>query len=123
MNRTVLIVEDDIDMQAYFGIVLAGLGLNLVTAGNGAEAISILDSGRNVDLIILDMVMPVMNGEEFFRILRRERRLDIPVIFSSVDETRAKPLELIGRLDGIYIKGRRSQDLKELIFRNLGQYS
>jgi CheY-like chemotaxis protein len=118
--KTVLVVEDDLDMQHYFRIVLSGEGLELVPAGNGAEALEVLDSGRQVDLILLDMVMPVMNGEEFFRSLRVERKSSVPVIFSSVDETRAEPLKSIGRLDGIFLKGRPSKELLELIHRTLG---
>jgi CheY-like chemotaxis protein len=119
MLKTILVVEDDLDMQRYFRIVLSGEELELLSACNGAEALEVLDSGRKVDLILLDMVMPVMNGEEFFRNLRVERGSNVPVIFSSVDETRAEPLKSIGRLDGIFLKGRPSTELVELIHRTL----
>ena len=118
--KTILVVEDDQDMQHYFRIVLSGQGLDLVPAGNGVEALEVIDSGKRVDLILLDMVMPVMNGEEFFRNLRVDRGSSVPVIFSSVDETRAEPLKSIGRLDGIFLKGRPSRELVELIHQTIG---
>ncbi len=120
MKKTILIIEDDLDMQQYFRIILADLGCELLSAENGAEALAIIDSGKNIDLIILDMVMPVMDGEEFFRILRRDRRMETPVIFSSVDETRASPLKALGKLQGIFLKGRKSQELKEMILQTTG---
>ena len=120
-NKTILVVEDDEDMRFYFQIILEGEGFDLVMAENGAEALQIIDSGRKVDLILLDMVMPVMSGEEFFRILRQERGARVPIIFCSVDEMRALPLRVYGTLNGIFLKGHGNQELKELIYRNLGE--
>lgn len=119
-KKTILVVEDDADMRFYFQIILGGESFDLVMAENGLEALAVIDSGRTVDLILLDMVMPVMNGEEFFRRLRQERRSDIPVIFCSVDETRAAPLHAYGTLNGVFLKGRNGSDLKELIEQQLG---
>jgi CheY-like chemotaxis protein len=120
-KKTILVVEDDADMRFYFQVILEGESFDLVMAENGAEALQVIDSGRPVDLILLDMVMPVMNGEEFFRILRQERGSQIPVIFCSVDEMRALPLHVYGTLNGVFLKGHGNHELKELIYRNLGE--
>ncbi len=119
MKKNILIVEDDQDIQYYFKLTLVDPDYDLVQVENGAEALAVIDSGKNIDLIVLDMVMPVMDGEEFFRILRVERKLDIPVIFCSVDESRAEPLKKVGMLNGVFLKGRESRELKDLIGRNL----
>jgi CheY-like chemotaxis protein len=120
-RKTILVVEDDADMRFYFQIILEREDFDLVMAENGAEALQIIDSGRKVDLILLDMVMPVMNGEEFFRVLRQERGSQIPVIFCSVDEMRAFPLHAYGTLNGVFLKGHGNRELKDLIYRNLGE--
>jgi CheY-like chemotaxis protein len=120
-KKMVLVVEDDQDIQEYFRIILGEEEYQLTHAANGVEALRVLDSGLKVDLILLDLVMPLMSGEEFFRILRQERGLSTPVILCSVDETRARPLETFGQLDGVFTKGLRSADLKEMISRALVQ--
>lgn len=119
MKKKVLIVEDDVDMQEYFKIILSGPRFDLLHAANGQEALSLIDAGEQIDVILLDMVMPVMDGEEFFRILRIDRKLEIPVIYCSVDETRADPLRSIGEIQGIFVKGNHSDELKELIEKNV----
>lgn len=113
--RAVLVVEDDPDIQDYVEIVLSGEGLEIIRAGDGREALRIIDSGRRVDLVLLDAVMPVMNGEEFYRGLKVERRSEVPVILSSVDEATAERIGAISPLQGVFMKGGRGKDLKALV--------
>jgi len=64
--KTLLIVEDDSDIQEYYRILFAGLDVNMLQAYNGKQALDVIDSGCSVDLILLDVVLPEMSGEEFF---------------------------------------------------------
>ncbi len=114
-GKTLLIVEDDRDVQDYFRFVLAGTGLDIVTAGDGAEALEILDSGRRVDLILLDVIMPVMDGGDFLRELRQGRKSAVPVILNSVDEAMSDRLKGHGPIQGVFLKGSRADDLIRLI--------
>ncbi len=85
-EQTIMIVEDDEDLHTLYGLYLQGESYRILRAFNGKEALEILDHERP-DLIVLDMIMPVMDGEEFFTRLRTERKItDIPVIIASVNE-------------------------------------
>ncbi len=120
MKNTILIVEDDLDIQSYYEIALSDLKVEIIKANNGKEALEIIDSGKPISLIILDVVMPIMDGEEFMWELRLKRKLDIPLIISSADEISANKLIVIGKVDGIFYKLSDFDKLKELILKNLG---
>lgn len=97
-GERILIVEDDEDLQVLYGLYLQGEDFEIQRAYNGREALEkILD--KRPDLIILDMIMPVMDGEEFFIKLRTEKKIsDIPVIIASVNEKIPKQLFDLGNI-------------------------
>jgi len=67
-RRTVLVVEDDADALDVIATVLEDAGYDVMRAGNGREALRQLhDSRGRCDLILLDLLMPVMNGWDFRR--------------------------------------------------------
>lgn len=74
----VLVVEDDRELRELFSRVLTRHGYKTLEAGNGEEALSILDS-EYIDVIISDIMMPVMDGYELVRSLR-EADINIPVL-------------------------------------------
>jgi CheY-like chemotaxis protein len=59
--------------------VLSDTGINALTARSGVEAIEILKKTPEIDVVLLDMQMPEMNGIEATREIRRIRK-DIPII-------------------------------------------
>lgn len=61
---SVLLVDDDLDIREIVGEVLTDAGYRVVAASNGAEAFDILGS-CHPDLILLDLNMPVMSGQQF----------------------------------------------------------
>lgn len=76
----ILVVEDDADIQQLVTYNLIKSGLHAICADNGEEALSVLES-ENVDAIILDLMLPGMDGLEICRILReQEQTRSIPVI-------------------------------------------
>ena len=86
----ILIVDDDDSIRSLLHQELGDAGYNIMEAGNGKEA---LDSVRNQkpDLIILDIMMPEMNGFDVAAILKNDpQTMDIPIIVLSVvqDKTR-----------------------------------
>jgi CheY-like chemotaxis protein len=82
--RTILLVEDDPSIQGAISLLLEREGFIVTCAGNGAEALQLLGSGELPALILLDMMMPVMNGLEFRAAQLRDRRLAaIPVVVLS----------------------------------------
>jgi CheY-like chemotaxis protein len=81
MAGGVLIVEDDEDIRADLAAILRLKGYQVALAANGREALATLSKGARPDLILLDLVMPQMDGWEFMRRQRRDWRLcTIPTI-------------------------------------------
>ena len=74
----VLVVEDDRELRELFCRVLTRHGYIALEAGNGEEALDILDE-EFIDVIISDIMMPVMDGYELVRSLR-EADISIPVL-------------------------------------------
>jgi CheY-like chemotaxis protein len=86
MRKTVLVVEDDADLREAIADVLSSAGLDVVTAGNGREALDALRDLREPALVLLDLKMPVMDGFEFRRrLLETPGVSEVPVVFLSGD--------------------------------------
>ena len=78
MKKKILLVEDEESLRLLYEEDLKAEGYEVVTAGNGKEALRQLE-GIKPDLIILDIVMPVMDGMETLgRIMGKKR--NIPII-------------------------------------------
>ena len=76
-----LITDDDQALRRAIAEVFTKLGLDIATAGDGDEAISVIESGK-IHLIVLDMHMPRVSGLEVMRHVRN-RKGDLPVILMS----------------------------------------
>ncbi len=82
-TEPILVVEDDPLVRRYAALQLAALGYTVLLAGNGPEAIEVLESGEPVELLFTDVVMPGgMNGAELAR-AAQSLRPDLPVLFTS----------------------------------------
>ena len=80
-NKRVLIVDDDERNRYALSSYLDMLEMKVITANDGESALNILRSGKIIDLILLDIMMPVMDGYEMLRLLRSDASLkEIPVI-------------------------------------------
>jgi CheY-like chemotaxis protein len=80
----VLVVEDDPDLRAMMDQILHLEGFAPVTAANGYEALRLLKAGLPAKAILLDLMMPVMDGWAFRRAQRNDPAIaDIPVIIVS----------------------------------------
>ena len=80
---TVLVVDDEDVVRRTVKIALESKGFEVAVAENGREAIELLrQNSDRISLVLLDLTMPVMNGEETLERLR-EIRADVPVIISS----------------------------------------
>ena len=80
----VMVDDDDPDILATVDQILATEGYEVLRARNGAEALAVLEV-RYPDVIILDLMMPVMDGWEFHRRLTEHPAAAIPVIVVSAD--------------------------------------
>lgn len=77
----ILVIDDDKHTRVLFKAVLQAANYTVFTAANGEEALSIMDE-EHIDLAVLDIMMPKMDGYEFTRVLR-ENRNDLPILMVS----------------------------------------
>src|SRR5688572_22150267 len=84
-RKSVLVVDDDFALRNYLFIFLTSSGLDVVTAESGEEAISHLKSGYSPSLMILDMVLPGMDGIDVLN-AAKEINAFLPVIVLSGSE-------------------------------------
>ncbi|HHO69522.1 MAG TPA: response regulator [Gammaproteobacteria bacterium] len=78
-NLRVLVAEDDAMVRRLLAAILEKGGYQVVQAGDGAEALRRLE-GQAFDAIVLDLLMPVMDGLRFLHELREVRGLEVPVL-------------------------------------------
>ncbi len=79
---TILLVEDEEGLRALNARGLSSRGYTVLEAGNGVEAIEILEKQNRIDLVVSDVVMPEMDGPTLLKELRR-RDPKVKIIFVS----------------------------------------
>ncbi|HET9199831.1 MAG TPA: response regulator [Dehalococcoidia bacterium] len=80
---TILVVEDDERIQRLVELVLRGEGYSVLQAGDGRQALDMIDSAKP-DLVLLDLMLPVLDGWALRERLRqRPTTSDIPIILMS----------------------------------------
>jgi len=86
-SRTILVVDDEPHIVRFTAMNLEVEGFSVATASNGVEALEILQANDGIDLVVLDVMMPGLDGFETLRRIRE--RSSVPVIFVTVrgDET------------------------------------
>jgi DNA-binding NarL/FixJ family response regulator len=104
-KKTILAVEDNVNMREFLVEVLKG-EYNVMTAGDGNSALKkLMKEEMKIDLIISDVMMPNLDGKEFFnRIKDDERYKDIPFIFLTAKARFEDKIEGLrdGAMDYIY---------------------
>jgi CheY-like chemotaxis protein len=113
-NARILVVDDDRDVREALVEVLSEAGYSVSAASDGSEALAVLANTPRPDVILLDLMMPNMNGFEF-----RERQLhsahaDIPVVILTADARASEKLGLL-RPSGLITKPVKVMPLLEVI--------
>ena len=84
--KTILVVEDEESIRSFVRAYLESEGFKVLEAGNGKQGLTVLGE-QKPDLIITDIMMPVMDGIEFFKEIRRvPETKEIPVIMLTVKD-------------------------------------
>ncbi len=84
--KTILIVDDKLSAQRLVADYLAENGFRTVTASNGREALYVARHEKP-DLVLLDIMMPEMDGYEFMRHFRKERNTPVIILTAKLEET------------------------------------
>ena len=105
MSLKVLIVDDDFINRKLIQALLkrhTELVGEMLEADNGSEALKVLKEHPDIDLILLDILMPVLDGKEFLKIFRSDpENSRIPVIVLSTDDTQKTTVMNLGAEDFI----------------------
>ena len=80
----ILVVDDDKNTRLFMRAILEGAGYSVTTANNGEEGLDIIDR-EHIDLVVLDIMMPRMDGYEFTRLLRSSNN-NLPILMVSAKQ-------------------------------------
>lgn len=98
----ILVVEDDFDIRDTLAQILEAEGYDVAGAANGAEALDVLARQTPPALILLDLMMPVMNGWQFRAEQLKDPELaSIPVVIISADSGVGQKAQAIGAADSL----------------------
>src|SRR6187551_2815768 len=103
MSARILVVDDSPTIRKVVGSILEARSYKPLLAGDGQEALELLGT-EAVDLVLLDFVMPRMNGYQFCRELRADPNLkNLPVVLMSAkgDKTSGPFVQQTGAIDAI----------------------
>jgi CheY-like chemotaxis protein len=81
-GKTVLVVEDNVASREWLAAILCREGYAVIMSSNGQEAVEYLRAGPPPDLILLDMLMPVLDGWHFLNQIQQDGPL-IPVLVTT----------------------------------------
>ena len=114
MNLKVLIVDDDFINRKLLQALLRkhpDIIRETVEAENGSEALAAIREDASIDLILLDIIMPVLDGKEFLKIFRSDSaNSNIPVIVLTTDDTQKTGVYELGA-DDFLLKPINEDDL------------
>ena len=117
MAKNILVVEDDPDVREALVAFLEAEGYSVVEANHGAEALERLRDAGHFCLILLDLMMPVMNGWEFREHQQKDPALaEIPVLVVTADNTAVRKAADVGAV-GCLLKPVEFPELLDYIGR------
>ncbi len=103
----ILLVDDDTINRKLIKTLLShhqDLVKDIIEANNGAEALEIVESNSDIDLVLLDILMPILDGRDFLKTFRSKKsNSNIPVIVLTTDDSQKKEVLNYGA-DDILIK-------------------
>jgi signal transduction histidine kinase len=118
----ILLVDDEEFIRKIGSDLLSSIGYKVITAENGAEAVRIFSEKQDqIDMVFLDMIMPVMGGKEtFFKLKELKKDLRIIITSGYFRESDIKELKEIG-LDDVIEKPYKIEELYRVLNKNRGR--
>ena len=81
-NETILVIEDDEHVRNLARLILTGTGYKVIEAGDGSKGVEVFQNTDRIDLVLMDIVMPVMGGREAAERIRLMNP-DTPIVFTT----------------------------------------
>lgn len=104
--KTILIIDDEADIRKVVKVRIEKAGYRCLTAADGKEGLAVV-AAEKPDLIILDLIMPVMDGVQVYhRLKMNSKTKHIPVIAFTAQDA-----------DTVVAKGQAAMDIVELVFK------
>lgn len=120
MDAHILLVDDDGDIRSAMRLALEIEGYRVELAGDGREAWDRLHRHARPALILLDIMMPVMDGSEFLRLLRSDPQLrTIPVVLVTAFGATSRAAELAHQTEGCLAKPIDLDELLRVVARHV----
>lgn len=116
-RKSILIAEDDDNNFYLMKELLSDLNVNIIRASNGAEAVNAFKSGKDIDLVLMDIKMPVMDGYEATRQILEEKP-EAKILAQTAyadDEIKAMESGCMGFISKPFIKDRFVSLVKEYL--------
>jgi CheY-like chemotaxis protein len=119
-GKTILIIDDDkFNIQLIETMLEKIADVKVIATDKGSEALNVLKTHEgHVDMVLLDLHMPEMDGEEVLYAIRKELQLDIPVLIITVNGLDEKEMLEKGANDFV-LKPFDLNDLKTKILKHL----
>lgn len=111
-TKTILIVDDDQSITAIFEFILQQVGYKTLTASTGEAGVNLVKAHPEIDLVFLDLKMPVMSGIESLKVIQQFRPELIVVMMTgySVDDLLKEAFDL-----GVYSVIYKPFDVEEVM--------
>ncbi|MCL5435971.1 MAG: response regulator [Patescibacteria group bacterium] len=130
LTKTILVVEDDLAMQGILVKKLKTKGFQVIDADNGKTAMELIE-GKNPDLVLLDLMIPKMDG---FEVLMRIRNHDNPTVartpvivltnlFGQEDINRANSLNIQGYIVKAYLTTEEIAEKVRAVLEEVGGHT
>jgi CheY-like chemotaxis protein len=104
MSKRILVIDDSPTLRKVVTSILERSGYQAASAQDGQQGLEALTNGQRFDLVLLDFVMPRMNGYQFCRAVRSHERLRaVPIVLMSAkgDRIREQFVQQTGAVDAI----------------------
>jgi len=110
--NTILIAEDEIANFEYLKELLSDTGIEILHATNGQQAIDLCRNSRKIDLVLMDIKMPIMNGDTATKMIK-EFRPELPIIAQTAYALESERTGFIGIFDDYLTKPISGKSLME----------
>jgi CheY-like chemotaxis protein len=121
-GKKILVVEDDLSSRLYLNKILEKVGAVLLNAGDGQEAVDVALSNPDIDIILMDIQLPVMDGYTSLNKIREFRKNIIVIAQTAYGLLGDKEKILNSGFTDYIIKPILSQNLIEKLVTNLKRH-